>query len=60
MTYVSLNGSKEFYDLKQALDELAFCHYPVTVSSAEESRLFDSFDSAREYVESLFGKSTTL
>lgn len=51
---VSFNGGAKFNEKKQALDELAFCHYPVCVNSEKGEASFASFDEAKEYVESLF------
>lgn len=57
-----------FYDLKQALNELAFCRYPVSlreISSCAEgtaadfvsddgaAESFDTFDSAKSFAESV-------
>ncbi len=53
ITLVSEN-EKQFDDKKQAVTALAFCHYPVTVKIENENgyitEIFDSFDSAREFV----------
>ncbi|MBR2955807.1 MAG: hypothetical protein IKC54_01265 [Clostridia bacterium] len=43
---------KQFDNKKQAVQTLAFCHYPVTVTIGDTTRTFDSFDEAREWVES--------
>ena len=43
---------KTYQDKKQALNALAFCHYPVIVTVDEKKETFDSFDKAREWVES--------
>lgn len=37
------------YDLKQALNELAFCHYPVKVAADSERGEFASFDEAADF-----------
>ncbi|MBR5173910.1 MAG: hypothetical protein IKW16_03065 [Clostridia bacterium] len=41
---------KTYQDEKQALNALAFCHYPVTVSVDGKTATFSSFDEAREWV----------
>ena len=41
-------------ELKEVLDELAFEHYPVAVDAGEGTKEFPSFDTAREYVRTLF------
>ncbi|MBO5777621.1 MAG: hypothetical protein J6R34_04165 [Clostridia bacterium] len=41
---------KTYQDEKQALNALAFCHYPVTVSVDGKTAIFSSFDEAREGV----------
>lgn len=51
---VSFNGGAKFNEKKQAFDELAFCHYPVTVSTENGRAEFDGFDEAKEYVVALF------
>lgn len=43
---------KQFDDKKQAVNTLAFCHYPVTIVIDGDARTFWSFDEAREWVES--------
>ena len=42
---------KTYQDEKQAVNALAFCHYPVIVSVDESTATFQSFDEAREWVE---------
>jgi hypothetical protein len=44
---------KTYQDKKQALNALAFCHYPVKVTADGKEHTFHSFDDAREWVESL-------
>lgn len=48
--------NKILSDKKQAVTELAFCHYPVLIRLENEGgkpieQNFGSFDSAREFVE---------
>lgn len=52
MIIIVSENDKKFEDKKQAVTELAFCHYPVTVQIGEEVKTFASFDAAREFVES--------
>ena len=42
---------KTFIDEKQAVNALAFCHYPVTISAGDDEQTFCSFDEARQWVE---------
>ena len=42
---------KTYQDKKQALNALAFCHYPVIVAVDSNSNTFNSFDEAREWIE---------
>ena len=42
---------KTYQDEKQAVNALAFCHYPVIVSVDESTATFQSFDEARKWVE---------
>ena len=44
---------KQFDSKEQAVSTLAFCHYPVTITIDGKTRTFDSFDRAREWVESV-------
>lgn len=47
---IIINGKK--YDNKaQAITELAFCHYPVTVSVNGTEKKFASFDEAKSFIE---------
>lgn len=55
MAKVRISG-KTFYDGKQAETELAFCHYPVTVSAGDESREFAGFPEAAEFVRGAFSE----
>ena len=40
-----------YQDKRQALNALAFCHYPVTVAVDGKSERFDSFDTAKDWIE---------
>lgn len=44
---------KNYDNKKQALNALAFCHYPVKVIVDDKENTFHSFDEVREWVESL-------
>ena len=44
---------KTFQDKKQALNALAFCHYPVTVVINGNTQTFDSFDKVKDWVETI-------
>ena len=47
---IIING-KQFNDKAQAIIELAFCHYPVSVSINGTKKEFASFDEAKSFVE---------
>ena len=47
---IIING-KQFSDKAQAIIELAFCHYPATVSINGIEKTFASFDEAKSFVE---------
>ena len=52
---------KTFQDKKQALNALAFCHYPVTVVVNGNTQTFDSFDKVKDWVENYaVGNENTL
>ena len=42
---------KTYQDKKQALNALAFCHYPVTVTVNGNTETFDSFDKVKDWIE---------
>ena len=44
--------------VKQAANELAFCHYPVEVSADDRREVFASFDDARRFVGEIFAVSS--
>ncbi len=44
---------KQFEDKKQALFELAFCHYPVTVEIDEKILVFECFSAVEKYLNDL-------
>ena len=47
---IVING-KQFSDKAQAIIELAFCHYPATVSINGTEKKFASFDEAKSFIE---------
>jgi len=44
---------KKFDNIKQALLELAFCHYPVKVIIDDKDYVFDEFSKVEELLKSL-------
>ncbi len=44
---------KQFDNKKQVLLELAFCHYPVTVTLDDTTYTFDEFSKVEEFLKSL-------
>jgi hypothetical protein len=51
---ISIDSEQKQFDSKeQAVQTLAFCHYPVTITVDGMTCTFDSFDEAREWVESM-------
>lgn len=50
--------NQTFSDEKQAVNALAFCHYPVEVSADDRREVFASFDDARRFVGEIFTVSS--
>lgn len=50
--------NQTFSDEKQAVNALAFCHYPVEVSADDRREVFASFDDARRFVGEIFAASS--
>lgn len=48
-----LFADKQFEDKKQALNEFAFCHYPLALVIDGKSMVFDEFSALEEYLNSL-------
>ncbi|MBR4800847.1 MAG: hypothetical protein IK048_04190 [Clostridia bacterium] len=44
---------KQFEDKKQALEELAFCHYPVTIEVDGKTYTFEWFSEVERFFETL-------
>lgn len=51
---VTIAGRNITGNVKFALDELAFEHYPVSVDAGDGEKVFPSFDAAREYLQCAF------
>ena len=50
---VIVDSAKQFENKKQALWELAFCHYPVTIEVNGERRTFEWFSDVEKFFETL-------
>lgn len=53
MKIVIVDLKKQFDNKKQALEELAFCHYPVTIEVNGEVLVFEWFSDIEKYFASL-------
>lgn len=48
-----LFGDKQFEDKKQALNEFAFCHFPVEMKVNGIKMVFEEFSTLENYIENL-------
>ena len=53
MKIVIVETDQQFEDKKQALLELAFCHYPVTVEVDGKRHVFEWFSDAQKFIENI-------
>ena len=50
---VIVDSAKQFESKKQALIELAFCHYPVTIEVNGEKHTFEWFSDVEKFFDAL-------
>ena len=53
MMIVIVGTEKRFDNKKQALEELAFCHYPVTIEVDGKQYAFEWFSDVERFFETL-------